>query len=87
MFMTIYYIIIMFFSGFVVKDEDSVSCSVLVNDQSVIWSEVDPAVTDTHTTTPTSAAFTPAAPPDLIQNTPTFKVDVKVRMDFILSIL
>lgn len=62
------------FYGFV-KDEDSCSFKV----QSVVCGDLDPAATDTHTTGPPSAVDTPAAPPDLIQCTPTFKVDLKVR--------
>lgn len=57
------------FSGFVVEDEDSSFFGV---DQRVTFSDIGSAVTDT--TGPPSAA--PAA---LIQSTPTFKVDLKVR--------
>lgn len=71
------------FHGFVVKDEDSHSFSI---PQSLLCSDIDPAVSDTHTTGPPSAVDTPAAPPDLIQCTPTFKVDAKVRRLYLICV-
>lgn len=68
------------FHGFVVKDEDSCSFSV---HQSVI----EPAATDTHPTGAPSTVDTPAAPPDLIQCTPTFKVDLKVRRLYLICVI
>lgn len=59
------------FYGFVVKEEDSCSFSI---HQNVISSDLHPAATDTHPTAPPSTAGTPAAPPGLIQCTPTIKV-------------
>lgn len=71
------------FYGFVVKDD-----GVLLDDQSVTCSEEGPTVTAAHPPRPPSATPTPAAPPDLIQNTPTFKVDIlKVRRGRLWSIL
>lgn len=65
------------FCGFLVKDEDSGSFGV---HQSFICSDLDSAAADTDTTTPPSAVDTPAAPPDLIQCSPTFQGELKVRM-------